>query len=387
MALLRVGYLTYGLDRKPTGIGRYSVELLRSMHRQSSEVEFVLLTTEGEDRHGLWQQFERHALPGCSRLPVLLSLGNLLLSDAIRRYRLDVVHDPNGIAPFFGPAYGASRIVTLHDAFAFVTPHTHNRLDNWRYRVQLPYAARAATAVVTVSQCSKRDLSHYLHIPDEHIHVIAEGVDTRFSPVADDRRREAVLAKYGIKPPYLLYVGGISARKNIVRLIEAAVLVRRRHPEIRLVLAGSKQWRTASIDRALARADLDDTVYCTGYVDDDDLPSLYSGAEVFVFPSLYEGFGLPPLEAMACGTPVVTSNRSSLPEVVGSAALRVDPLDPRAIADSIMLILDQPHLASELRRQGLERARQFSWAQAGARMLELYMMLAPAPSYASVPQD
>lgn len=373
MALLRVGYLTYGLDRKPTGIGRYSVELLRSMHRQSSEVEFVLLTTEGEDRHGLWQQFERHALPGCSRLPVLLSLGNLLLSDAIRRYRLDIVHDPNGIAPFFGPAYGASRIVTLHDAFAFVTPHTHNRLDNWRYRVQLPYAARAATAVVTVSQCSKRDLSHYLHIPDEHIHVIAEGVDTRFSPVADDRRREAVLARYGIKPPYLLYVGGISARKNIVRLIEAAVLVRRRHPEIRLVLAGSKQWRTASIDRALARADLDDTVYCTGYVDDDDLPSLYSGAEVFVFPSLYEGFGLPVLEAMARGVPVATSARGSLAEVAGDAAYVFDPTDVGAIRSAIERLLSDPAEAERLRAAGRARAATFSWDRTGELTIAGYV--------------
>lgn len=373
MALLRVGYLTYGLDRKPTGIGRYSVELLRSMYRQSSEVEFVLLTTEGEDRHGLWQQFERHALPGCSRLPVLLSLGNLLLSDAIRRYRLDIVHDPNGIAPFFGPAYGASRIVTLHDAFAFVTPHTHNRLDNWRYRVQLPYAARAATAVVTVSQCSKRDLSHYLHIPDEHIHVIAEGVDTRFSPVADDRRREAVLARYGIKPPYLLYVGGISARKNIVRLIEAAVLVRRRHPEIRLVLAGSKQWRTASIDRALARADLDDTVYCTGYVDDDDLPSLYSGAEVFVFPSLYEGFGLPVLEAMARGVPVATSARGSLAEVAGDAAYVFDPTDVGAIRSAIERLLSDPAEAERLRAAGRARAAAFSWDRTGELTIAGYV--------------
>ncbi|NTW02810.1 MAG: glycosyltransferase family 4 protein, partial [Oscillochloris sp.] len=372
MPLIRVGYLTYGLDRKPTGIGRYSIELLRAMGMLRDDIELVLLTTEDADHHGLWRQFERHPLPGCARLPALLSWGNLALSAAIRRLDLDIVHDPNGIAPFFGPAWGARRMVTLHDAFAFVAPQSHNWLDNWRYRLLLPFAARAATAIVTCSACSQRDLARYLNIPSAAIHVIPEGVDPRFHPCIDRPSRTAVLATYGIHWPYLLYLGGINARKNIVRLIEAAALVRRDHPALRLVLVGGKQWRTEEIDQVLSRPDLADTVHCTGYAADSDLPALYSGAAAFVFPSLYEGFGLPPLEAMACGTPVVTSFNSALPEVVGAAALTVDPLSVQAIAGAIQLILTQPRLAAELRSRGLRRVHHYTWDLAAARMRDLY---------------
>src|SRR5262245_22531948 len=149
---MRIGYLTYGLDRAPTGIGRYAVELLRAMAKLRSCPEIVLLSTEGTDAHYLWDAFEHHNLPGCRLLPALLTIGNIALSSAIRRYKLDGIHDPNGIAPFFGPAAGARRITTLHDAFAYIYPEKHNWLDNWRYRWHLPYAARHADAVITVSE-------------------------------------------------------------------------------------------------------------------------------------------------------------------------------------------------------------------------------------------
>src|SRR5690348_16500976 len=152
---MRIGYLTYGLDRKPTGIGRYAVELLRALARLPGAPEFVLLTTEQEDPYQLWNRFEHHPLPGCRLLPSLMTLGNMLISDAVRRYGLDLIHDPNGIAPFLGPAFGAHRVVTIHDAFAFVHPEAHNRLDNWRYRYMLPQALRRTDVVLTDSEHSQ----------------------------------------------------------------------------------------------------------------------------------------------------------------------------------------------------------------------------------------
>lgn len=369
---MRIGYLTYGLDRAPTGIGRYAVALLRALAQQLDGSEIVLLTTERQDCHGLWEMFEHYALPGCHRLPALLTLGNAAVSLAARRYRLDLVHDPNGIAPFLGPSGGARRIVTIHDAFAYVHPETHNRLDNWRYRWHLPLAACRVDRVITVSACSRHDLIKHLRLAPERIRVTPEGVDPVFAPVPDGPARRAVLERYGIALPYLLYIGGLNARKNITGLLEAYARARPHIPGVTLVIGGKRQWQTDAIDATLSRLDLEYHVHFTGYVADDDLPALYSAAEVFVFPSLYEGFGLPPLEAMACGTPVVTSNVSALPEVVGDAAMTVDPRDIDGLAAAITRTLGDTAFRAYLRQRGRERAARYTWARAAHETLAVY---------------
>jgi glycosyltransferase involved in cell wall biosynthesis len=382
---MRIGYLTYGLDRAPTGIGRYAVELLRALAALPNAPEIVLLTTEREDRHNLWSRFEHHPLPGCRLLPALMTLGNLALTAATRRHGLDLLHDPNGIAPFFGPRAGARRIVTIHDAFAFVYPETHNRLDNWRYHVMLTRAARRADLVLTDSEHSCRDLKRYLAVPDANIRLIRCGLDPRFQAVADSPARRAILARYGITSPYLLYVGGINARKNIARLFEAFAEVYQRHPGLKLVIGGKRQWQTGAIDEAFERLALHDHVHFTGYLDDADLPALYSAAEVFVFPSLYEGFGLPPLEALACGTPVVTSNASSLPEVVGDAALTVDPYAVGDLAAAIERALTDRTLRAVLRERGLLRAEQFTWQRAARDLFKVYQNVLGAAADGTMP--
>jgi glycosyltransferase involved in cell wall biosynthesis len=184
--------------------------------------------------------------------------------------------------------------------------------------------------------------------------------------------RRAVLSRYGITRPYLLYLGGINARKNITQLFTAYARIRERHPDLLLVVGGKRQWRTGEIDAAFRRLDLASHVHFTGYVADGDLPALYSAAELFVFPSLYEGFGLPPLEAMACGTPVVTSNVSSLPEAVGDAALTVDPYDVGELVLAIDRLLTDEMLRADLRRRGLERASRFTWARTARETLAIY---------------
>lgn len=369
---MRIGYLTYGLDRTPTGIGRYSIQLLHALARLPDAPELVLLMTEREDPQRLIEHYECHRLAGCHLLPALMTAGNLAVSNAIRRYQLDIVHDPNGIAPFLGPRLGTRRIVTIHDAFAYVAPETHNRLDNWRYRWQLPAAARRSDIVITVSECSRRDLVRHLDLRNEQVSVIGEGVDSRFKPVLDNDERRAVLARYGIQGRYLLYLGGINARKNIARLFEAYSRVRSRHPDVRLVIGGKRQWQTDEIEEAFHRLNLAPDVHFTGYLDDYDLPAVYSAAELFVFPSLYEGFGLPPLEAMACGTPVVTSNTSSLPEVTGNAALAVDPYNIEAIAQAIDRLLTDSALRADLRQRGLARASHLTWDQTARHTRDLY---------------
>jgi glycosyltransferase involved in cell wall biosynthesis len=369
---MRIGYLTYGLDRAPTGIGRYAVELLHALSKIPQGPEIVLLTTEREDRHGLWDQFEHHALPGCRLLPVLMSAGNLLLSQAEHRYRLDILHDPNGIAPFLGPKGRTKRIVTIHDAFTYIHPETHNTLDNWRYRWMLPEAARRADTVITVSECSKRDLRQYIGLGEEQVVITPEGVSPRFKPITDGVERREVLDRYGITQAYILYLGGINPRKNIRRLLEAFAQVREHCPKVTLVIAGKRQWQLEEIDATFERLNLHGQVHFTGYVDEADLPALYSAAELFVFPSLYEGFGLPPLEAMACGTPVIASKTSSLLEILNDAALTVDPYDVYDLAEAIKRVLTDQTLRSNLRVRGLERASHFTWQRTARETLQVY---------------
>lgn len=377
---MRLGYLTYGLDRAPTGIGRYAVQLLTALAALPDGPEIVLLTTEREDHHGLWARFECHALPGCHLLPGLLSVGNLALSRAVARLRLDLVHDPNGIAPFLGPAWGAGRITTLHDAIPFVHPMSHARLDNWRYRLMLPLAVRAADRVLTDSNCSRVDLCRFLGLRPDQVQAIPLAGEPGMMPLAASSTAP-ILARYRIRPPYLLYVGGLNGRKNIPRLLEAYAHLRARHPAVTLVIAGRRQWQAGAIDEAFRRLALEGRVHFTGYVADADLPALYSAAELFVFPSLYEGFGLPPLEAMACGTPVVTTNVSSLPEVVGDAALMVDPYDSAALAAALERALTDSALRAELRCKGLQRAAQFSWERTARETLAVYrQVLAARPA-------
>jgi glycosyltransferase involved in cell wall biosynthesis len=369
---VRIGYLTYGLDRSPTGIGRYAIELLKAMSSAPNSTEIVVLATEQEDVQGLSEAFEYHRLRGCHLLPSLLTIGDLMLPELVYRYQLDAIHDPNGIAPFVSLRKRVPFIVTIHDAFAYVYPEAHNLLDNWRYRWHLPYVARRADAVITDSECSRRDLETFLGLDHQRISVVLAGIDGRFRPILDAAQRQAVTARYGISVPYLLYVGGLNARKNVPRLLEAFARTQQSQKGIQLVLGGKRQWGASEIDETIQRLGLGNAVHFTGYVEDTDLSTLYSAAEAFVFPSLYEGFGLPPLEAMACGTPVITSNVSSLPEVVGDAAMLIEPHDVCNLAQAMHRILTDNQLRQTMKSRGLDRASKFSWAQSARQILRTY---------------
>jgi glycosyltransferase involved in cell wall biosynthesis len=252
-------------------------------------------------------------------------------------------------------------------------------------RAQMWTAAHRSDCILTVSDASKRDILHLFNIPPEKIVVVYNAIDAHFSVTPPPDAVARVRERYQLDHRFLLYVGNIKPHKNLVRLIEAFSELRTGDLEdLKLLIIGDEISKLPALRLAVHRHKLHKHVRFLGYVPDDQLAVLYRLAAVFVFPSLYEGFGLPPLEAMASGTPVVVSNVSSLPEVVGDAAVLVDPHDIDSIVDGLRCVLTNPARAEDMRRKGLERSREFSWERSVARTLEVYKRIGAPLEVATV---
>jgi glycosyltransferase involved in cell wall biosynthesis len=244
---------------------------------------------------------------------------------------------------------------------------------NWlSLKTLMRVSARKALKIIAISENTKKDIMDCFGIEDEKIRVIYLGVDRQFSPQPDPNEAD-VLSKYNLPSGYILNVGTLEPRKNLLRLINAYKMVAStREPVPKLVIVGWQGWRNEDLGKLVRESGLADQVVLVGYVPDDDLPTLYRNATVFVYPSLYEGFGLPPLEAMACGTPVITSNVSSIPEVVGDAGILIDPYNTTEIARAIASVLNNEELRESLRTSGLVRSRLFNWDKTARETLKLY---------------
>jgi len=272
------------------------------------------------------------------------------------------------------PIRGCPTVLTVHDLIFRHLPEHHKPLNRWYLRWALPLYCRRADRVIAVSEATRQDLLGAYDLPPEKVRVIHEAAAPRFRPTSDAEQAE-VRARYGLPARYLLFVGTLEPRKNLTRLLRAWTALRRRGEVPPLVLVGARGWLIDAFFAALERSACREDVILPGYVADGDLPAVYGGATAFVFPSLYEGFGLPPLEAMACGTPVACSNVSSMPEVVGDAAVTFDPRDGAAMTEALRRIVRDADLRAELRTRGVQRAAQFSWARAARETVALYREL------------
>ncbi|HEY6358896.1 MAG TPA: glycosyltransferase family 1 protein, partial [Vicinamibacterales bacterium] len=290
----------------------------------------------------------------------------------VRRARADVFHAPHYVV---SPLTHCPTVVTIHDCIHLRFPqYLPNRAASVYAWWMMRSAAMRARRVLTVSQASKDDILSYLHVPASKVEVIYNALDERLAtpPTPEDIGR--VRDRFLLNAPFVLYAGNIKPHKNLDRLIEAFARARARVPgDLKLLIIGDEMSKYPNLRRLVHRFQLHQHVRFLGFVPDATLAALYRLAAVFVFPSLYEGFGLPPLEAMAGGAPVVTSNVSSLPEVVGDAALLIDPLDPGSIADAMTRVLTDPALRADLIRRGYERIETFSWARSVARVREVYL--------------
>ena len=350
------------------GIGTYTQNLLRHLARIDGETEYVLLCHARD--LGAGRQL------GPNFRTVLEPSANYSIREQIhvpwvlRRERPDVFHSPHYVLP---PAVRCRSVVTIHDCIHLMFPqYLPNRAAYAYAKASMWSAARQSSRILTVSEASKRDLLRFFDVPPDKIVVVYNAIDDQFSATpAEDVAR--VRERYQLDHEFVLYVGNVKPHKNLVRLIEAFDKLRGRgFDDLKLLIIGDEISKLPALRRAVHQYKLHKHVRFLGFLPADTLAVLYRLAKVFVFPSLYEGFGLPPLEAMACGTPVVTSNVSSLPEVVGDAAMLIDPYDVESIADGISRVLSDPALASELRGRGILRAREFSWERSVARTRALY---------------
>lgn len=262
-------------------------------------------------------------------------------------------------------------VLTVHDLIFRLFPQHHKRLNYWYLNLTMPLYCRRASAIIAVSHATKRDLVQLYGLDPAKISVIHEAAAPQFVPASPARVTQA-RARYDLPDRYLLHVGTIEPRKNLNRLLEAVYRLRVTGEDVRLVMVGGKGWLYQSFFRRLEELGLGDAVQLAGYVPDADLPAIYSGARLVVVSSLYEGFGLPALEAMACGAPVTCSHTSSLAEVGDDAASYFDPTDVAVMADEILTVWQDEALQEVMRQRGLNRAAQFSWERAADETLAVY---------------
>jgi len=262
--------------------------------------------------------------------------------------------------------------MTVHDAVALTMPSQYGAVERLYFRLFSVVAARRANAVVVPSRAARDEIARVYRIPHARLRVIPEAASPRFRPIAP-QESAPVLARYGIRRPYVLFVGANVPRKNVPRLLEAYDAMRRRAGvDAQLLLVGPPEPATPALLALTRRLQLHPHLRRLDRVPDDDLPALYSAAACLAYPSLAEGFGLPILEAMACGTPVLTSNCSAMPEVAGDAALLVDPRRTEAITEGLVRLLTEDHLREELIARGLARARAFTWERTARATEEVY---------------
>jgi glycosyltransferase involved in cell wall biosynthesis len=361
------------------GIGTYIRNLLRHLARTDHSTEYVLLC--GEADLGVAAQLGPNFRAVLEPSPNYSLREQVHVPWVLRRERPDVYHAPHYVLP---AGVRCPSVVTIHDCIHLMFPqYLPNRIAYAYARAQMWSAARRSDCILTVSEASKRDILQLFNVPPEKIVVVYNAIDSHFATTPSEEAVSRVRERYQLDHKFALYVGNIKPHKNLVRLIEAFDELRQGDLEdLKLLIIGDQISRLPALRRAVHRHKLHKQVRFLGYVGDDQLAILYRLASVFVFPSLYEGFGLPPLEAMASGTPVVTSNVSSLPEVVGDAAVLVNPYDVDAIVDGLRRVLTDPVLAADMSRKGIERAREFSWERSVAKTWAVYQTIAGKASTA-----
>lgn len=383
---MRVAFNALFLQEPRTGTGRYVYNLLHALGRVDGITDYLVMSpktpveTPETPSTFHWQTVQVGQLSRRREDLTKLAWEQNAFPAAAKREDANVMH-----VPYFAPPLRTFRIpslVTIHDVIGLRLPLYHSSPAAQLYNRLVSRAARHASMIIAVSDFTRRDIVDALGIPEERIRVIREAPDARYRRITDPMTLRETREKYGLGERFVLYVGGLDQRKNLAMLIGAfaAVYHELGERDLQLFIAGEPQklgsgplfpdWRPLAATFGVA-----EQVLCAP-IDEEDMPRLYSATSCFAFPSLYEGFGLPPLEALACGAPVVCSDRTSLPEVVGSAGVLVDPEDPDRFGAAMLRVLSDTRYADDLRARGLVRVKQFGWDHVAVETSSLYAELA-----------
>ncbi len=370
------------IPRQMAGAGVYTYHLIRALAEAESEHQFIVFARPGllDDVAARRPRLQAVSVAPASR-PARLAWEQVTLPLLLRRTRADVLHSPHHHTPLAARlvstgSSGPRLVVTFHDVTFLLLPQRYPLVRRLYMEAVTRASARVADAIITPSQTVRHDVIEKLGVSGERVVAVPEAAGSQYAPVGDRDALGRVRWKYRLPSRYILSVGSLEPGKNRARLIAAYGRLRGADADCPLVIAGQPAWRHEGDAELVQRLGLGERVRFLGFVPDEDMPALYSAATLLAFPSLYEGFGLPVLEAMACGTPVVTANVSATAEAAADAALLVDPRDVESLAAAMDRLLSEEGLRADLRARGLERAKQFSWQRAARETLSVYEVVA-----------
>ncbi len=361
--------------KKYPGLGRYCINILKGLSDIDIDNEYIVFTLIPEKLDFLHAHKNFRIVQ--ADYPVLSYKTLYAFSRFINNYKPDTFLSTFQVAPL---NVSCPMVMVLHDMMDLMyrDAFTHHNFIirtglNWFFKYTIPRSVNKASAIITVSESTKRDLLDYFGMNEKKVTAILEGVEENFKPVTDREVLLKVKDRYKLPDRFVLYLGSIKPYKNLHGVLEAFSKLSEigLHDDIKLIIGGLKHFSLDKFNAKIEKLNIRDKVQRIGFIKEEDLPAVYSLAEVFLFPSIWEGFGLPALEAMACGVPVVTSNTSSLPEVVGDAGIKVDPHNIAEIAYNLNKLLQDPELRRGLSEKGIERARTFSWKKAAEETLEV----------------
>jgi glycosyltransferase involved in cell wall biosynthesis len=362
--------LAHTRNFRRAGVSNYTERLLLHLGQIDRANRYTIFTTRGLTGRdlGLPPNFRvRSSLLPTINPRVRVPWEQLIAPALLRLGGADLYHGVLNVMPLAGRV---PSVVTIHDLSPFLFPQTFRRVNRTYTRWAIRVACRRAAHLIAVSEFTKQEIVRWLHVPPERITVTHNGVDARFGP-PDPAELEDFRRRQGLPERFILFVGTLEPRKNLPTLLEAYARIAR-DTDAPLIIGGGKGWLYDTIFAKVSELNLGDRVRFAGFLEDDELPLWYAAASVFTLPSLYEGFGIPLIEAMACGTPVVTTSSSSLPEVVGDAGLIVPPTDADQLGAALLRALNDQELREELRQRGLAQARKFSWIDMAERTLAVY---------------